>query len=135
MLRQLGASDPRFKTLAFHQGLNLLVADVAPGSTDTDSRNGAGKSSVVELLHFLLGGSERSASFVRDPRRDTRFSLQLDWPRAVAGLQVSRSGSPASWVQVEPLPEEVVPAGPDLGTGLLKNTEWRRLIGQHLFGL
>ena len=67
MLRQLGASDPRFKTLAFHQGLNLLVADVAPGSTDTDSRNGAGKSSVVELLHFLLGGSERNAPFVREP--------------------------------------------------------------------
>src|SRR5690606_10407494 len=37
--------------------------------------------------------------------------------------------------QVEPLPEEVDPTEADLGTGLLKTTEWRRLIGQHLFGL
>jgi uncharacterized protein YydD (DUF2326 family) len=56
MLRRLTSNDPRFKSFDFRRGLNLVVADKAGGSTETDSRNSAGKSSMVELFHFLLGG-------------------------------------------------------------------------------
>ena len=44
-LHELGASDPRFHTLTFHDGMNLLLADKTAESTTGDSRNGAGKSS------------------------------------------------------------------------------------------
>ncbi|MFF7339303.1 hypothetical protein ACFZAT_18375 [Streptomyces sp. NPDC008163] len=55
MLRRLSADDPRFRPVEFRRGLNLLVADTHPGARKTDSRNGTGKSSLVELLHFALG--------------------------------------------------------------------------------
>ena len=55
MLHRLSADDSRFKTVTFTPGLNLLVADKTASSADTDSRNSAGKSSVIELIHFLLG--------------------------------------------------------------------------------
>ena len=60
-LHELSASDPRFHTLTFHDGMNLLLADKTAESTTRDSRNGAGKSSFVKILRYLLG---------RKPRRE-----------------------------------------------------------------
>ena len=56
-LHELSASDPRFHTLTFHDGMNLLLADKTAESTTRDSRNGAGKSSFVKILRYLLGGN------------------------------------------------------------------------------
>src|SRR5438874_7446498 len=81
MLRQLSASDPRFKTIDFRPGLNVLVADTTGASSDTDSRNSAGKSSMIELLHFLLGSSGDTNSLpAHRALRSIDFRLQLDWP-------------------------------------------------------
>lgn len=55
-LESLGSDDSRFKRLDFHDGLNLVLADKTMDSDSTDSRNGAGKSSIVRLLRYLLGG-------------------------------------------------------------------------------
>ncbi|WAP53473.1 hypothetical protein [Streptomyces sp. S465] len=55
MLRRLSADDERFKEVSFVEGLNLIVASTTASSADTDSRNSAGKSSLIELIHFLLG--------------------------------------------------------------------------------
>lgn len=52
----LGSDDPRFKRLEFHSGFNLILADKTEGSGATDSRNGAGKTSIIRLLRYLLGG-------------------------------------------------------------------------------
>ncbi len=56
-LHSLTSQDPRFKTLRFHDGMNLLLADRTDSSTSGDSRNGAGKSSFVKLLRYLMGGT------------------------------------------------------------------------------
>lgn len=55
-LESLGSDDSRFKRLDFHDGLNLVLADKTMDSDSTNSRNGAGKSSIVRLLRYLLGG-------------------------------------------------------------------------------
>jgi uncharacterized protein YydD (DUF2326 family) len=57
LLRQLSASDPRFKTVTFREGLNLLVADRQNTATSGDSRNGTGKTSLTLLLRYLLGAT------------------------------------------------------------------------------
>ena len=55
MIRTVYSSDLiSFKSFGFHPGLNILLADKSEGATNKQSRNGAGKSSFVELIHFYL---------------------------------------------------------------------------------
>src|ERR1700722_1087682 len=96
MFRRLSSSLETFKTLEFREGLNILVADKTQSSSDTDTRNGAGKSSLTELLHFLLGGRVDKNSLTMKPQLvDYTFSLELDWPSTddTGRLNVSRRGA------------------------------------------
>ncbi|MDR0592162.1 MAG: DUF2326 domain-containing protein [Bifidobacteriaceae bacterium] len=56
-LHSIGSNDRRFKTLAFRDGMNIVLADKTDRSTVGDSRNGAGKTSFVRILRYVLGGS------------------------------------------------------------------------------
>ena len=91
MLRELKAGDPRFRTVSFRPGLNLLIADRTVASTDDQSRNAVGKTSMVELLHFLLG-ADKTTLVTRKENRETVFELAMDWPGLGGGLGVRRSG-------------------------------------------
>ncbi|SEL57684.1 ABC-three component system protein [Nonomuraea pusilla] len=135
MLRRLSADDSRFKTVTFQAGLNLLVARSTHHSSSTDSRNGAGKSSLIELLHFMLGSrADRNHLTARRELRDITFILALDWPGETDPISVSRKGKTATTVALEPC---LVPS-----TGLFEENrctvpiaDWQKLIESKLFGL
>lgn len=63
MITRLTSSLPTFKTLDFKPGLNILLAERHETSGARDTRNGTGKTSFIELVHFIL--SER-----RNPKDD-----------------------------------------------------------------
>lgn len=140
MLRSLTADLSSFRCVRFKEGVNLLVAETTPNSRRTDSRNGTGKSSLIELLHFLLGASSAPRSLPRRPAlKDVTFQLEMDWPLP-GTVRVRRSGRDAARVLVEPDPRE--PGGAADGTlfavgteGVLSREEWNRLIEKDLFHL
>jgi uncharacterized protein YydD (DUF2326 family) len=130
MLHQLAADDPRFRTIKFRPGLNILVAQSTEHSAATDSRNGLGKSSMVELLHFLLGGQAKPTDLVRcEALRNWTFALKLSGPPETGELlAVKRTGSDPSTVWLQ-----AIPAAPD--GQRLRMTDWQRRIESDLFGL
>ena len=67
MIVALSSSIPTFKTVTFHAGLNVLLADLARDSTDKHTRNSAGKTSLVEIIHFLLGSTPEKGSLFKKP--------------------------------------------------------------------
>ena len=62
-LLKLHSDNPSFKTINFNPGLNI-IAGLQSSDKMKDSVNGIGKSSSLQLLHLLFGGSfeEKSAS-------------------------------------------------------------------------
>jgi uncharacterized protein YydD (DUF2326 family) len=136
MLRRLDSDDERFKTVDFGTGLNLVVAERDEVSSDTDSRNGAGKSSMVELLHFLLGArNETKAVWARKGLRRCIFSLALDWPGHSDPIIVRRSGMNHGKVLLDP---DVTHGRQD---GLFDQAsdvpvkDWQSIIEQDLYGV
>jgi uncharacterized protein YydD (DUF2326 family) len=132
MIHRLFSSDRQFKTLRFRPGLNLLLADKAPTAKSTDTRNGAEKTSAIELVHFIFGGTwERSDDpvIVED-----FFGIEID----LGGqrLTVRRSGSqPGRVFFSEPIDSTQWPLQPErVADGLsLRIDEWNALLGHFCF--
>lgn len=134
MLRELKASDPRFRAISFGPGLNLLVADRTTTSTDDQSRNAVGKTSMVELLHFLLG-ADKTPLVTREENKSTMFELVLDWSEPGEQLSVRRSGSAPRKIHLDPDilgqdPEALFPRAGETGV-----KEWRNALERGLFGI
>lgn len=120
MIERLDSSLPGFKTLRFHRGMNVLLAEKSPGATERQTRNGAGKTSVVELVHFLLGGDANKDHFLRRAElAESSFSMRFD----LGGARVDVERVPAAY-------RDVIVDGKRLA-----NTEWKALLGREMFGL
>lgn len=137
MIRHFGSDHTSFKSLAFKAGLNILLADKSEGATDRQSRNGAGKTSFVELVHFLFGAEVRKENIFRsDALNDWTFDVALDIgdetvSAARSGAKPGRllvSGDVSGW----PLPPHF-----DEPAGLyqLSNEAWKANLGALWFGL
>ncbi|MEJ1938600.1 DUF2326 domain-containing protein, partial [Nostoc sp. NIES-2111] len=59
MILSISASERSFKAVTgIKPGLNIVVASRSTVSTDKNSRNGTGKSSFVDIIHFCLGSDK-----------------------------------------------------------------------------
>lgn len=138
MLGRLSSSLSSFKTVDFRPGLNLILAERSPESGARDTRNSAGKTSLVEVLHFLLGANAHKDSLLRRPSllyESFTLELLLDGQP----LEVTRSGNNASKVFVDGPAVKALPLRPkrDRATGRLafSNNVWRGVLGGMFFGL
>lgn len=138
MIHRLYSDLPSFKELRFTEGLNLLLAEKSEGATERHTRNRAGKSSMVEMVHFLLGGNapkgKKVSLFRQDVLADYEFGMELDL--ATERTVVQRRGAKASPLAVEG-DFSAWPVKPRLGDGRyrISNTNWRLVLGALMFGL
>jgi uncharacterized protein YydD (DUF2326 family) len=137
MIHGMSSDLASFKTLTFGPGLNILLAEKSEGATDRQSRNGAGKTSFVELVHFLFGGNADKDSIFRSPELiPWSFEARVDVGGAL--VDVARSGSKPSRVRLQgdtspwPLQPSLDAKSGDL---IFTNEQWRSLLGEVFFGL
>ena len=137
MIRYLGSNLESFKTLTFGPGLNILLADKSEGATDRQSRNGAGKTSFVELVHFLCGSNaDKKSIFRSDALIDAIFNMTArigdeEYIVERCGRKPSHitiTGSEAEW----PIPPKSLL---NVGTYEFSNENCRHTLGYYWFGL
>lgn len=137
MIRYINSDLASFKTLRFKPGLNILLADKSEGASDRQSRNGAGKTSFVELVHFLFGAEARKDSIFRSEALSKwTFDVAIDINGST--ITVSRNGTKPSRILLTG-PVETWPIPPQLveQAGLLElsNESWKANLGHLWFGL
>ena len=127
MIHRIYSTLSTFKNLDFQPGLNVLLAQKADGATSKQTRNRAGKTSLIEIVHFLTGAEAGEESLLRSKAvADSTFGMEFD----LAGFRTSveRCGANKSKVQV---------AGAEFlyGKTQISNTEWTGRLGKVIFGL
>jgi uncharacterized protein YydD (DUF2326 family) len=133
MIRRIFSTMTTFKELQFKAGLNVLLADKHEDATDRQTRNRAGKTSLVEIVHFLLGAECGPASMFRQyPLMGHTFGMDFDM--ASEAVTVLRSGEDHRNVSLHAADTRNWPVRPDT-VGILSNGDWRALLGSLLFGL
>ena len=137
MIRRIGSDQASFKTLNFKTGLNILLADKSAGATDRQSRNGAGKTSFIELIHFLFGGNADQNNIFRCPALvDWTFDAVVDIDSNE--FTISRTGQRSSRIPITgPIERLPIPASPNEADRSyeITNENWKRALGTLWFGI
>ena len=126
MIHQIYSTLPTFKDLAdLKPGLNVLLAQKTEGASSKQTRNRAGKTSFVELVHFLTGSEAPPDSIFRTPELiDSAFGMIFDLK--AEHTVVERSGSSKAKISVR------TPPGAKMK---FSATEWCSFLGEQMFGL
>ncbi len=142
MIHELWSDRPSFKRLRFGRGLNIVLAARSGVVTETEdqgrTRNGAGKSSLIDILRFMLGGEvQKKKTIVAAPiLKDDNFFLSFDLMQRP--ITVSRSPAGRGRVKVQGEFADW-PIQPDInkktGEVTMSGHVWTDLLGRVLFGL
>lgn len=137
MIHRLGSDLASFKTLKFKSGLNILLADKNRGATDGQTRNGAGKTSFVELVHFLFGANANKGDLFRSEALEG-WTFDVDFDIAGANVRASRTGSAPGKIAVDGA-TETWPVAPrfnkEAGRHEFSNEDWKLNLGKLWFDL
>ena len=138
MIHRIYSDLDSFRELRLGPGLNVVVADKSAESTDKQTRNGAGKTSLVELVHFLLAERADTNSIFRADEL-ARWSFGLDFDLAGVRVQVKRSGATKGKVVVTNVDVPVGAQQTTLDIGAIdqtiSNNDWNSILGAKMFGL
>lgn len=138
MIRRIYSTLRTFKELRFRAGLNVLLADKSASATAKHTRNGAGKSSVLEIIHFLTAADCTEESIFRSPELVIhRFGMEFDFGGHT--IAVERSGTSANEMFVAAGDTSGWPIQPEVsaesGERILSIKDWGKVLGAVIFKL
>ena len=138
MILAIESDLPTFKPVRLHEGLNVLLSDKSPRSGEKQTRNSAGKSSLVEIIHFLLGSKAGPELLLRNPAL-LQFTFRCTIQIGGDEITVARSGSDAGKILLDE--EAAKRAGlksrkhRETGLHYISNETWKEFLGHRMFGL
>jgi len=134
VIHAVRANRPTFNVVEFAPGFNVVLADRTRESTRKDSRNGLGKSTLVEIVHFCLGASTRPGKGLRvEALCGWTFSPELDL--GSRHLVVHRSVDRPMEVELEGDTEGWPAERRGGGRIVLHEKSWTSILGAEMFGL
>lgn len=136
MIISVSANKGTFKSVSFQRGLNLVLAERADGSTDQDSRNAVGKTTLLQIVHHCLGAN--LSEHLRKPmlrEEDWEFTLDLMTPSGPVSITRSIANDRVAIVSGVILPRSLEPEPLRGGAQRLGIEALNAWLGQQCFGL
>lgn len=131
MIHRITANHSSFNPVEFTPGLNVILADRTETSTQKDTRNGLGKSTLIEIIHFCLGSNvQRGQGLSIEPLQGWEFTLEI----TLAGnrVKVTRAIDKPNIFFIDGM----MTGQNDLfEERVIKLDEWKTFLEQALFGL
>lgn len=138
MILSIESSLSTFKTVTLHEGLNVLLSDKSTRSTEKQTRNSAGKTSLVEVIHFLYGADCDKDSLLRVPEL-IEHTFKGRFRIAGEEFTIERGGAEPAKVFIlaggedrTDIPKKLDKASERF---YVSNTNWKSFLGHNLFGL
>lgn len=135
MIHAITANHRSFHSVQFRPGLNVILAERTDTSTQKDTRNGLGKSTLIDIIDFCLGSrATQGKGLLIEPLAGWEFTLEL----TLAGkrVKVSRaintpnrlviSGDTTGWIEQPDTDKET-------GEHIFNLDRWKILLGWALF--
>ena len=116
----------------------MLLSDKSPDSGEKQTRNSAGKTSLVEIIHFLFGANATKDSLLRNPALvKYTFRARIEFDDGI--LVVGRSGAEPSRILVDARDAAIFglrgKVDKNSGGHYVTNEVWKEFLGSRLFGL
>ncbi len=135
MIYSIKSDKPSFKNIEFKSGFNVILAERTKESTKKDSRNGLGKSTLIEIIHFCLGANKGETLSKKEMEG---WSFTIDLNIAEKRYSVTRNISEQNKIVIEG-DCSGWPITPDIdnktGARILSRNDWNRVLGVLMFGL
>jgi uncharacterized protein YydD (DUF2326 family) len=129
MIKRVFSSLPKFKTVKFGPGFNMVLADRTKQSTKKDTRNGLGKSTLLDIIHFCLGSRLQRGDRLQHPDlSDAEFGLEIALHGKSVTVERSIKEPKYVWVQGD---FAALPIQPQASGGRFRYdiADWNQLLG------
>ncbi len=136
MIHAITANRPSFRPVRLTRGLNVILADRTEESSRKDTRNGLGKSTLIEIIHFCLGSRvTRGRGLAIPALEEWAFTMEL----SIGGnrITVTRATKAPNIVTVSGLDRDWpdIPNSDLMGERSFTQAQWRAFLGRALFSL
>ncbi len=135
-IKKVSSNKSSFKEVSFEKGFNVVIAERTEKSTERDSRNGLGKSTLIEIIHYCLGSDFKKSSLNTPDLKGWIFKLtfELNNKEYTVSREVDQSdvvfvqGDFADWAK-KPTEHEIE------GDFFFTNNDWCEVLGKMVFDL
>lgn len=137
ILKAVRCDKESFREVRFKPGFNVILAERVKESSDRDSRNGVGKTTLIEIIHFCLGASTSKNKGLRVKELENwTFILDLeirgkDYSIYRNTLDVNRikiEGDVSDW-PIKPVFDH------EEQKHIINKKDWNVLLGYLIFGI
>ena len=134
MIERIYSNLGTFKEIQFNPGLNILLADKTKDSSQKQTRNGAGKSSLIEIIHFLLGSDAPKDSIFKTEHL-IPYTFGMNFRLNNTRIKVERSGGTPNKVFVAHSGNKLLLETIGKESGQIPNRSWKKILGKLIFGI
>jgi len=125
------ANESTFRETTFNDDLSVVIADITEKSTEKDSRNGLGKTLLVEVINFCLG-SNISSTLSKTELKSWIFGIKVEITGSTYNFE--RATATNGYVKVTG-DLDCWPIKTDEDSLTIKIEDFRRVLGVKIFGI